>query len=1361
MLELLQSYTGSPTTTLYSLALPREILLLYPSGDSVVILNARTLVFVRALAFWEAFPGTRHRKDPIQCLTIDPGMKLAVASMGSRVAAWSHSGVHSDAWRLHSTLLLPEDDPVTAIDCKSGLLAVGTRSSLSVYTLILENDLLTWSQKWKCFIATPACVRFSPSLMYIAASFLHNNIVRIYSTASGRQTQAIPHPRPLTDIVWRRPQATSRDDPILYTTTSDGTLRIFLPVLDVPQYMQLHAALDAASAFPFPTAPTTSSIFPLDRDAVSSALTEVLAGAQSESEDARSRRVREIAEEGWDLFLRVLADGSLVVQAVANINRRPPTLLKQFTLLRSPPGLLLGNRPPTQLFIIPAPSGGSTPTLTLVTAAPLASYTLSPLPFFDARADGLRLLARAVEEETGAQTLREIVRFVRTPEGEGVGVLWEDGSGRTWAVGTGGKEKGMSLVRRGIWKADAFGSADQLVVLDSGRSFVTYASSTNLLTLHTLDDAPATLTVPPLLSLFSLFSPGSNFALIGITPSHEVLLFTLVPLSLYSRRVLPLGINTSLKVILPVDPMAWSGPYARAASTEEHDVLLSVSVDGELAFWVPGEEVTGMVSVAAVNGVRNGKDKGNGWRCTGRVKTGRRGLSMAGCSSAKKSVLIVPGKDGQELTIWDSKESEFASGLEYREIFDSSDPIQDLDWTATPDAQSILAVGFAHRVEVLCQQRMTYFDETPAWGRCWTIDVGSMIPHPINDSIWLARGALLVGAGHFMALFGQPQPVLESSASEESLFEHVARYNGPLEDYHPQMVLQCLLWEKVELVKKIIVNLARNLESGKDVEEWRCVPFEEFFQKDEMARAESVHKQQYSLLFSVPETREVSDDDQFSRSLVKQLIERLEEQPLPHLTSNEHASLLVLIQATLEIQEQRRALDANGLRYLISTRSFVIQNRRLSLPNTPASNGNGALAGRIRPRARLRYRDMIWAFHSESQDLLLSTSVAACGGKMTWTDARALGVFIWMHSGEPMRAHMEVIARNQYMAGDNRDPTECSLFYFALGKGKLVHALWRQAAWHREQNVMLKFLNNDFTQPRWQTAALKNAFALLSKRRFEYAAAFFLLGGSLKDAVNVCIKNLSDFQLAVALARVVEQDDDGPIFQDILINTVVPLAFKEGNRWLASWAFWLLHRRDLAVRILVTPLQDIASVLDVRLTEIGDPHYDDPSLALLFSQLKFKTLQTAKGTSEISGRTEFNFVLQIARVFCRMGCHVLALDLVRTWSFHRPSTVVHDGRPLRRPPSPISTRFALEPALRRKSSIFIDMDVTTAPPTRRASPTPQVTNGLPAVGLPSTVSGEEMKEESDFIARKAGLGSLMKSAKQDVQVPEFSMDAFF
>lgn len=73
----------------------------------------------------------------------------------------------------------------------------------------------------------------------------------------------------------------------------------------------------------------------------------------------------------------------------------------------------------------------------------------------------------------------------------------------------------------------------------------------------------------------------------------------------------------------------------------------------------------------------------------------------------------------------------------------------------------------------------------------------------------------------------------------------------------------------------------------------------------------------------------------------------------------------------------------------------------------------------------------------------------------------------------------------------------------------------------------------------------------------------------MKDAVNVCIKQLGDFQLAIVLARIVEQSNEGPVLKDILVNTVLPTAFQLGNRWLGSWAFWLLHRRDLAVRILL------------------------------------------------------------------------------------------------------------------------------------------------------------------------------------------------
>lgn len=127
--------------------------------------------------------------------------------------------------------------------------------------------------------------------------------------------------------------------------------------------------------------------------------------------------------------------------------------------------------------------------------------------------------------------------------------------------------------------------------------------------------------------------------------------------------------------------------------------------------------------------------------------------------------------------------------------------------------QSILAVGYAHRIDILCQQRMTYFDDGPGWGLCRTIDISrfecrnaicnsltflqsSFTPYTINDSIWLAHGSFLIAAGPQMYLFSEPphDNKGKKEKSTESLMEYVARQNGPLVNYHPQMLLQCLLW---------------------------------------------------------------------------------------------------------------------------------------------------------------------------------------------------------------------------------------------------------------------------------------------------------------------------------------------------------------------------------------------------------------------------------------------------------------------------------------------------------------------------------------------------------------------------------------
>lgn len=148
--------------------------------------------------------------------------------------------------------------------------------------------------------------------------------------------------------------------------------------------------------------------------------------------------------------------------------------------------------------------------------------------------------------------------------------------------------------------------------------------------------------------------------------------------------------------------------------------------------------------------------------------------------------------------------------------------------------------------------------------------------------------------------------------------------------------------------------------------------------------------------------REESDEE-FSPSLVKDLVDRLEGPVIMPLTANEKSSLAALAQATLEVEHSRRSLDICGLRYLISLRMFVNHDRLsgASGATTPAPKGGLQLPSQLRPRPKISFRNIVWATHSESNEVLLQAATESCeNGKMLWEDARRLGVFIWLRSPE-------------------------------------------------------------------------------------------------------------------------------------------------------------------------------------------------------------------------------------------------------------------------------------------------------------------------------------------------------------------------
>lgn len=160
---------------------------------------------------------------------------------------------------------------------------------------------------------------------------------------------------------------------------------------------------------------------------------------------------------------------------------------------------------------------------------------------------------------------------------------------------------------------------------------------------------------------------------------------------------------------------------------------------------------------------------------------------------------------------------------------------------------------------------------------------------------------------------------------------------------------------------------------------------------------------------------------------------------------------------------------------------------------------------------------------------------------------------------------------------------------------------------------------------------------------------------------------MKDIQLAVAIARVYE-GDDGAVLHDLLEEKVLPQAAIDGDRWLATWAFWMLNRRDKAVRALIVRYYSTSLTVPMSaysyqtqspiFTLLESPESpglqarsylaNDPALIVLYKQLREKTLQTLKGASMIAPEAEREFIMQNARLYDRMGCDLLALDLGET-----------------------------------------------------------------------------------------------------------------
>ena len=560
----------------------------------------------------------------------------------------------------------------------------------------------------------------------------------------------------------------------------------------------------------------------------------------------------------------------------------------------------------------------------------------------------------------------------------------------------------------------------------------------------------------------------------------------------------------------------------------------------------------------------------------------------------------------KQLVIWDDRSNSF----EYETELD--DAIQCLEWTCTSFGRHpLLAVATTFNITLFARIH-------EQWLVLQELRIREYTSHSIGDICFLDDDSLVVAAGNQLSVLDDK--IDEQQAAVATLGSALVKKlttpgvidfaNAALPLYHP-IVLRSLLREG-SLPPVINVMLALNDQL-------------KFYSKGDAFSSDLGLS-----LDALFEHIDLQQDEVLGA--VQQLSNRLAETSAPYLKYREQDGLRMTIEVVERLLPLERSVDINGLRYLHALYTEEV----------------------------VSWRAVIFASLSTSQDILVDKVTVHHGGKLTWEAARKSGLFLWLSEIDALRTQLENVGRAEYTQNEDRNPVDCSLYYLALGKKNVLQGLWRTAVGVRERNNTIKLLANNFDDPKWKATALKNAYALISRRRFEYAAAFFLLGGSLRDAVNVLAHQVGDLQLAFAVARAYQKDDES-VLRNLLHGLILPAAVNSTEgRWMASWAYAELGERSRAVQTLVRHVHEVVGVEvsgdEGSISASLGYETNDPTVAVLYLLLRQQLSKKDLWRDVLKPTEEWDFVMRCARYFVRTGCDVLATRLMTEWTFIEQSS---------------------------------------------------------------------------------------------------------
>lgn len=1244
-----QILPGAPTASLHALAtfvFLHKRYIAYITGRQLNILSTPTTL-VQALVFSEELVAVS--------VEITTG-KLAVASVEEVYVLQPVAQGWTKVW-WEKTLSLKREDGGDEASCLSwgneGEVLVGGSRQLNLFSTLassrtnspadspldgddgVEERRSLWSKSVSSFLQY---VAFSPTASLIATCGVHDRLIKIWRRLSFEEGlfdhTYLPHPGAVTHLEWRplsdhsderRGSGMSRrqeaDAEVLYTVANDGLFRVWRTGgLNDSEILVLHTTVDLVPAIPHSPTLTTNGagpvqkpsryVFVLPSDQFCAAVTAA-ASVRSNGKVSHSlEHLKEVASNAPDVIVTLDGHSRMSAWGLQSIGhkRRPDTpgttaafhiAHAEDTTITVPTGSnarfiawfdddtlnllthtfehgLIWSKGDVETTFSPSASASER----LRDVASWSSGSTVPVSGLRALEDGTVLLSWS---ESGSITIAALIPEIHKLE-----------QARTMKAGSTVHDALRLRNHKFIVVSDSRRVA--LLSLD-GQPLAKAVHNIGIegeigsVRLYELERARSS-SATSVTRLLVLNSQTGSCALLAV--------HVLIQKETQNKIDLQLEFSTGVR-----DTEVLHAVYADSPRQHEEGQIVEIDVDGCLSKWP-------LDAIATDKRIQSNTSIQVGVQNPGRLAANHDFAALA--SSDRKELIIVDLAQGY---------------VEHRQPV--SGIIEHLCFSSSRASYTLLAVGYTTTVDVLAQGRYEHHSDPPAWILVKQVSITG-IGLQINALEWMLDGTLALATGNGVMITASSvdanaverevqdaNDIGTGAMAQMEISQLALTIKQPLPVWHPSMLAHLIHQGEAEKASGLLSKLRQKLQF------W--------------SEGEPLHPVLDTSIRQLTAPHDSSrDDSDGNEGLVADLLQQLEEKDLPAVSQSEQERLKRVLTAISYCFKHVKGLDRCALRYLFSWKMQMLQMEDANAVQYSASKTNGTSypSTTVKQAPEMHWREIAFASHSTTQQPLLDILVSYYDEKVTWPIARNLGITAWLMDHEALGNVFESLAQSAYRESSPPDPINASLYFLALHKKPTLIALWRIATWHREQRATTNFLRRDFTQAEAKTAAKKNAYALMGKRRFEYAAAFFLLADDCASAVSVLAGQCEDIMLAVAVARLYA-GEASTVVRTLVQDRILSLAKRNGDRWLMSWCHSLLQQRQEAAQALVQVMDGVRTW-----------HQDDPSTLMLYRHMRDKE-GVALGTE-----AEYRAVLRAAKILRRMGLWLLALELVRNWRFTSP-----------------------------------------------------------------------------------------------------------